>query len=381
MDPTSGGNWQIVPLSSNYQNADGSLNNSSQLVSTINCLNHSSQGTNIGSPVNDAAFGRASAYSHLQSAGRADVKQGIILLTDGAANQPAATSGNTGLRNCGANAAVTSGSGDNNGFQSSASGACADGGSNATDTNSGSGTSTSCSNSGKDRHIYRDYNISIPSGATISGIEVRLDAWVDSSSGTRRMCADLSWDAGTSWTATKQTGNLGTSQSSNTLGSSSDNWGRTWSATDTSNGNFRLRLTNVSDSTSRDFMLDWAAVRVYYTTPAPGLGPCNYANTQATLAKNAEIEIFTIGFGVESEICVESGTPYDNQPVTELLADMADDSEDDHGHCVNTSAADAENADGDHFFCEPRSADLSSVFTQAAVQLSGGTRLVPVFGD
>jgi hypothetical protein len=378
--PTSGGRWQVVPLSNDYKNSDGTLNSASQLVNTINCLTHSSQGTNIGSPVRDQAFGRPDAYTELTSSGRPGVKKGIILLTDGAANQPTATTGDTGNRNCGAQSAVTSGAGDNNGFEAGASSACGDGSGNATDTNSGTNTNTPCTDSGKDRHIFRDYNISIPAGASVSGISVRLDAWTDSASGTRLMCGELSWDGGANWTAAKQTNNLSTSQASYTLGGSTDTWGRAWATSDTSNTNFRLRVTNVGSNSSRDFMLDWASVRVYYTTPAPGLGPCNYANTQANFAKAANIEIFTIGFGVESEDCVEPGTPYHNQPVTELLADMADNSLDDHGHCDNITEADAENADGDHFFCEPRSSDLSSVFTQAAVQLSGGTKLIPVFG-
>jgi hypothetical protein len=60
---------------------------------------------------------------------------------------------------------------------------------------------------------------------------------------------------------------------------------------------------------------------------------------------------------------------------------MATDSLDDNGGCDNTTEADAENADGDHFFCEPRSSDLTHVFTAAAVELSGGTRLVPPYGN
>jgi len=31
-----------------------------------------------------------------------------------------------------------------------------------------------------------------------------------------------------------------------------------------SNGNFRIRITNVATSTARDFTLDWAAVRISY---------------------------------------------------------------------------------------------------------------------
>jgi hypothetical protein len=181
-------------------------------------------------------------------------------------NQASATTqagpSNTGLLNPTANAAVTSGSGDNNGFQTNPANAHTDGGGVAVDTDSGNGTSTSCSSNRKDRHIYRDYNIS--PGATINGIEVRLDAFADSTSGTPRMCVQLSWDGGATWTAAKTSANLTTSEATYLLGGATDTWGRTWSSSNFSNTNFRVRITNIASSTARDFSLDWVAVRVYY---------------------------------------------------------------------------------------------------------------------
>ncbi len=381
LDPTSGGNWSMVPLSSNYKTSGGALNNGSSLVSTTNCLNFSSsQGTNIGSPIYDEAYGRLDAMDSLQS-GRPDAKDAILLMTDGKATSPdiSPVPGNTGNRNCSANSAVTSGSGDNNGFQTSPGNACADGSGNATDTDSGTNTNTSCTDAGKDRHIFRDYNVSLPANATIVGINVRLDAWADAASGTRRMCAQLSWNGGASWTAAQQTSDLSTSQATYNLGGSANTWGRSWVANDVTNANFQLRVTNVGSSTSRDFMLDWAAVNVYYTTPGFPQGPCEYANDQASFAKGADVEIFTIGFGIEGDNCAEPGSPYDGQPASELLADVATDSLDDHGHCLTAGARAAENADGDHFLCEARSGDLEPIFLAAAQTLASGSKLVPVF--
>jgi Flp pilus assembly protein TadG len=110
MDHPDVGNWVPVGLSSDYQNPDKTLNTSSLLVSTINCLElapNSSDDpiclhynfwhqcdqwdypgyrqTNIGEPVKRAD-------QLLQTTGRPDVKKGIILLTDGAANRPSSTS-------------------------------------------------------------------------------------------------------------------------------------------------------------------------------------------------------------------------------------------------------------------------------------------------
>lgn len=87
--PDSGGEWLLVGLSSNYQNADGSLNGGSSLVSTINCLEKQT-GTDLGSPIKDEAYGQRDALSHLLTFGRPGVKQAIILLSDGAATHPGA---------------------------------------------------------------------------------------------------------------------------------------------------------------------------------------------------------------------------------------------------------------------------------------------------
>jgi hypothetical protein len=80
------------------------------------------------------------------------------------------------------------------------------------------------------------------------------------------MCVQLSWDGGATWTAAKATGTLGTSLATFTLGGASDRWGRTWSAADLANATFRLRVINVARSTSRDFYLDWVAVRPHVST-------------------------------------------------------------------------------------------------------------------
>jgi hypothetical protein len=369
------GNWLITPLSSNY-NTGGVLNTGSELVSNINCLQMApafGTQTNLGDPLD-------AARAHLVSAGRPGVKKAIIFLTDGAANQPqfVGTPGSTGFLNCAADAPGAGG--DGNGFEVSAAAACGDGGANAADNNSGTSTSTSCSNSGKDRHVFRDFNISVPAGAVIDGFSVRLDSWVSSTSGTRFQCVDLSWNGGASWTSAKTTSSLSGSQATYTLGNSSDNWGRSWSPGDVSNGNFQVRVTDVA-STSRNFNLDWVALNVHYTIPPPVAGSCNYANQKASAAKASEIEIFTIGFGVESERCqYDNGTPYQNAVVANLLADMATSSANDHGNCATTGAIDAENADGDHFLCEAKDgSSLAPIFKQAAEILASGSKMVPVF--
>ncbi|MFN8427553.1 MAG: hypothetical protein U0X87_15005 [Anaerolineales bacterium] len=93
---------------------------------------------------------------------------------------------------------------------------------------------------------------------------MRLDARVDSTSGSPKLCVQLSWNGGSSWTTAKQTSTLTTSEATYTLGSAADTWGRAWSLSDFSNGNFRVRVIDVASSTSRDFSLDYISVNITY---------------------------------------------------------------------------------------------------------------------
>lgn len=181
-------------------------------------------------------------------------------------NTPVA--GNTGFLSPSANAAQTNSAGDNNGFQTNPANAYADGGAAAQDANSGTNNNSSCTANSKDRHLYYDYNVSLPGGVTVTGIEVRVDAFVDAvGSNAPRMCVQLSWDGGATWTAAKQTPTLTTTEATYVLGGAADTWGRSWTAANLANPSFRVRVINVasgSSATSRDFALDWVALRVSY---------------------------------------------------------------------------------------------------------------------
>jgi uncharacterized repeat protein (TIGR03803 family) len=170
----------------------------------------------------------------------------------------------TGFLSPSANAAQTSSAGDNNGYQTSPANAYANDSSVATDTNSGTNTNTSCTNNGKDKHRYYNYNFNIPATAVLQGIQVRLDARADAMSGSPKICVQLSWDGGTTWTTAKSTTTLSTTEATYTLGSISDTWGHTWTSSNFSNTNFRIRVNDVAKNTSRDFFLDYVAVNVTY---------------------------------------------------------------------------------------------------------------------
>jgi hypothetical protein len=188
------------------------------------------------------------------------------------APMPKMTRADTGLRSPTANADDTGG--DGNGFERWSNRAYADGGAGYAESRSNGTGGGSFEHT--DRHRYYDYGLNVPAGAIIYGVEVRLDWWVSSSSGTNRMRVDLSWDGGSSWTPVKTDDawpREPTSEASKYLGGTNDTWGRTWSASDFSNGNFRVRVHAYSSSTSRDFYLDWIPVRVTYATNAPAATP------------------------------------------------------------------------------------------------------------
>jgi len=172
---------------------------------------------------------------------------------------------NTGMKSATAQSAETSSSGDNNGYEVNAASALTNDSLFAVDNNSGSGTNTSCTHAQKDKHRFYNFGFNIPGTAVIQGIEVRLDAKADSTSSAPKMCVQLSWDGGVSWTTTKSTTTLTTSNATYIVGGPADNWGIAWTLSMLSDANFRVRVIDVSSSTSRDFSLDWVAVRVTYT--------------------------------------------------------------------------------------------------------------------
>lgn len=102
---------------------------------------------------------------------------------------------------------------------------------------------------------------------------------------------------------------------------------------------------------------------------------CREAVQAATTAKAAGLEVYTVGFGVDDVACQDPfGTPWYQGKTTHMLAAMATASK--HEACN-----DAENNDGDHYFCLPRSGDLSDVFKKAVEQLSSHSRLIKVPED
>jgi hypothetical protein len=118
-----------------------------------------------------------------------------------------------------------------------------------------------------DRHRFHDYGISPTAGSTIFGIEVQVDWWLDDTTDENSLGVELSWDGGTSWTAMKTDTQETTSEHTIVLGARNDTWGRTWSVSEFSDANFRVRVTCNSTGSGRDFYLDWIPVKIHYIPP------------------------------------------------------------------------------------------------------------------
>ena len=180
-------------------------------------------------------------------------------------NEAVATVGtiSTGFKDCASNAPDTGG--DGNGYETNAGNACAQDGAVATDSNSGTSASTSCSDAGKDRHRFGGYAFGLPgSVSAVNGITVRLRAAVSNNGGTTAICAQLSWDGGTSWTATKSAA-PSNSMTTLTLGGAADTWGHSWTAAELGAASFRIRVIDAASQSNNDFSLDWAGVQVDYS--------------------------------------------------------------------------------------------------------------------
>ncbi len=143
------------------------------------------------------------------------------------------------------------------------------------------------------------------------------------------------------------------------------------SSTGTNMGDPLLQLATVMQARGRAGVLKGIIMMTDGAANEPNTRSCKYALDKAAQVKAMGIELYTIGFGVAGDMCTDVDGTYRNAPTAQLLAAMASQP------TVYDGCNDAENADGDHFFCEPRSDSLASVFRAAATALvSHSARLV-----
>jgi len=114
------------------------------------------------------------------------------------------------------------------------------------------------------QHDFYDFNLGVIS-APIAGIEVQVEG--NNNNQTAGLDIELSWDGGITYTTTGYgaTWPLGSIDSIETFGGSTNLWGRSsWSQSEFLNANFRVRLTSTGGEV--DFFIDHIQVKVYYET-------------------------------------------------------------------------------------------------------------------
>ena len=114
-----------------------------------------------------------------------------------------------------------------------------------------------------DKQDYYDFTFGVPSGATIDGIEVTVEGEAPSNyEGVIEV--EVSHDGGTTYTSQNKQNTFTDTESTETYGGSTDTWGRSWSQSEFSDANFRVRMEWFSGT---NFMaVDHIQIKVYYTT-------------------------------------------------------------------------------------------------------------------
>ena len=114
-----------------------------------------------------------------------------------------------------------------------------------------------------DAQDYYNFNFGVPAGSLIDGIRFSVEGYRENFS--LLPVIELSWDGGQSYTNHGEIIPLTqSSDGTNTnIGGSTDLWGRTWTADELSNENFRVRI--LKQSSGANFHIDHLQARVYWT--------------------------------------------------------------------------------------------------------------------
>jgi len=113
-----------------------------------------------------------------------------------------------------------------------------------------------------DYGVASTFGFGVPAGAQINGIQVDVEGSC-SKNKTVNYAVDLSGNGGTGWSALRAETFVGTTDATDNLGGSSDDWGWTWGAAGFSDANFRLRIYRTGGSD--DVRVDLIRVTVYYS--------------------------------------------------------------------------------------------------------------------
>lgn len=153
--------------------------------------------------------------------------------------------------------------GDGDGFEETPENAFAADNEVAVDTDGGTAASSDCASLERDSHVFHTFGIDLPAVARIHSVEVRLDASASADSFTPRMCVQLSWDGGGTWSDTMYA-ELTAVEATYQVGFCED-WGHPFTSDELQDPHLQVRVRNVAGKTNWDFFLDFIAVKVYYS--------------------------------------------------------------------------------------------------------------------
>jgi hypothetical protein len=109
---------------------------------------------------------------------------------------------------------------------------------------------------------YYGFGTLVPAGATVTGIQVSLEANDDND---RPFDVLLSYDGGSNWTDPKGSGDFSGGDSTAVVGGAGDLWGHGWTLAILNSDNFRVMLDPESDWPGDSTYLDQLQVKVSYT--------------------------------------------------------------------------------------------------------------------
>jgi len=122
---------------------------------------------------------------------------------------------------------------------------------------------------------YGNFGLSIPSGDTVRGIEVKVESLTDSS-GYHDLAIAVSKDNGSTWFAEKtiRYEDFDSVDGTKLAGHARSLWGLSWSPADLANANFKVkvRLAGRESTGVDDLGIDHIAVKVFYDTAGGGSG-------------------------------------------------------------------------------------------------------------
>lgn len=114
--------------------------------------------------------------------------------------------------------------------------------------------------------VYGTYGIPDLTGNTIDGILVKVEGNVSSTTNRSEFTIELSWDGGTTWTTAKRSFQFQTTDDNYFYGGA-DAWSHTFTASELTNANFKIRITNdFNGATTNDSNIDYVSVKVFYHT-------------------------------------------------------------------------------------------------------------------